>query len=566
MLLPTSINQSDNSRMIRISLLSSSSACLQTFSPHYIKNSNDCNDDMGSFPVEILGLECTRESIILDLAAMIIKVKEDEFQGVVSLITYHYKRLDEYLIFELLPLGPDGVEELKALEYVFSQFVYFETSIDLVNNSSATSAASSSASAADEDNQDGEDNNSSPRPNLLALGFQGTGQALRVGLRVGGQATGSAIRFLGQKYTELHEKKKTDREVLPEEQERAMSFSVRAEGVHAGARQLTGAILFPIRYTGQLASEYATNNSSGNGGGGGGGGSGNGGGGGGGMQQQLKQGFFDTASGLGNGLANVFKGITEGLSEIGEAIGDTAISHSKQVYGEEYAEKITKAYVSAASEIGLGAYKVGNVAAFGLTGLLIDGIVEGSMLSLALYDFLVGPVLLAEYMDMIAMPATIPTRYFVVLRPWSLSFYEKMDHFAKKPFKIIPTSMLDTMPKIRTRSLVLPPPPIAAVHSASAAEEEVEMMPIVSSASTTAADFDASNTDAVEAAAAAAVPLPAPVTSTVSEIQQYFERMRGGNKTHVSICFIFILLKFVIFILKYFKTIPSLLTSRTLMS
>lgn len=108
--------------------------------------------------------------------------------------------------------------------------------------------------------------------------------------------------------------------------------------------------------------------------------------------------------------------MTEALSEIGGAVGDATIHYSTAVNGEEYAGKITKQYVDAAGEIGLAGYKIGNIASFGVAGLMLDAVVEGATFLISLYEFLVGPVLLQGYMNMVQLPLTKPIRYFVVLR------------------------------------------------------------------------------------------------------------------------------------------------------
>ena len=108
--------------------------------------------------------------------------------------------------------------------------------------------------------------------------------------------------------------------------------------------------------------------------------------------------------------------MTEALSEIGGAVGDATIHHSTAVNGELYADKITKCYVDAAGEIGLAGYKIGNIASFGVAGLMLDAVVEGATFMISLYEYLAGPVLLQGYMYMIQSPSTVPTLYFTVLR------------------------------------------------------------------------------------------------------------------------------------------------------
>lgn len=108
--------------------------------------------------------------------------------------------------------------------------------------------------------------------------------------------------------------------------------------------------------------------------------------------------------------------MTEALSEIGGAVGDATMHHSTAKNGEEYADKVTKVYVKAAGEIGLAGYKIGNIASFGVAGLMLDAVVEGATFLIGLYEYLVGPVLLQGYMHMTMAPSTVPIMYFVVLR------------------------------------------------------------------------------------------------------------------------------------------------------
>ena len=110
------------------------------------------------------------------------------------------------------------------------------------------------------------------------------------------------------------------------------------------------------------------------------------------------------------------QGLTEAISEIGDAIGDTALNHSTAIHGEAYAEQVTKRYLEAAAQVGLAGYKISNVASLGIYGIMLETVVEGSVLAMSLFDFLVGPVLLQVKMKMVQAPFTTPIDYFVVLR------------------------------------------------------------------------------------------------------------------------------------------------------
>ena len=98
-------------------------------------------------------------------------------------------------------------------------------------------------------------------------------------------------------------------------------------------------------------------------------------------------------------------------------MGDTALNHSRVVHGEEYAERVTKLHVEGAGQVGLGLYKVGNVLSFGVAGIAADMVFEGGILLTALYEFLVGPVILHAWMDVSFPPSTTLNRFYVVLRP-----------------------------------------------------------------------------------------------------------------------------------------------------
>ena len=244
--------------------------------------------------------------------------------------------------------------------------------------------------------------------------------------------------------------------------ETALASKQWAEGVHTVATTITSAVLFPVRTIGRLAADTfgrggsdvvalttttsttttattaaSTTTESAS------------------CREEenvVHRAIYDTVGGLGNGVMNICKGVTEALGEIGSAIGDSAMYHSLQVNGPEYAEMVTKHYVDAAGEIGLAGYKVVNVASLGLHGVMINAVMEGTSYSLGLYDYLVGPILIQGYMYMMQQPMMNSRRYFVVLRPWSIAFYSSALDISQKPHKIIAVSMLDTLPKLRIRA------------------------------------------------------------------------------------------------------------------
>ena len=40
------------------------------------------------------------------------------------------------------------------------------------------------------------------------------------------------------------------------------------------------------------------------------------------------------------------------------------------------------------------------------------------MLSISIYEYLVGPILFMDYMELVTLPSVKKETYFVVLRPW----------------------------------------------------------------------------------------------------------------------------------------------------
>lgn len=150
--------------------------------------------------------------------------------------------------------------------------------------------------------------------------------------------------------------------------------------------------------------------------------------------------------------------MTEAFTEVGNAVGDSAMHHARERYGSRYAKEVTQLYVDAASDVLLAGHKLTTVVGFGLKGIVVDTVVEGTSMLMDLYDYLVGPVVLQGYMDMVQLPTTKPVRYFVVLRPWSLAFYNTASEFCQKPVKVVTTAMLDTLPLMRIKHKTVPQP------------------------------------------------------------------------------------------------------------
>lgn len=385
---------------------------------------------------------CESGRIVLDCLADVRRegiVQRSD--GQITEILFNYYRLNDVLSFEAIVSGPNGHEELQALDFLLGQYAIKENIID----------RELFVSHHDEDSSD--------HNNIVAKGFENSGVVVRRVLKTSGEYTGHLIRFLGRKFTEATVTPTTtpisaediDPRLLAEAQRRREW----AEGFNSGARTLTSTILYPVRWTGQKAAKLAqvdhhldhnldarernlvthqqrqsVTSSTAHG---------------------LKKALWDTVEGMGNGVTSMFKGVTEAMSEVGSAIGDSAMHHARIKYGDHYANFVTKSYVDAASEIGLAGYKVANVLSFGIAGLMIDVVVEGSTLLVSLYDYLVGPVILQGYVTLVQPPLLSPKKFFVVLRPWSLSFYLSPKDIVHKPYKIVPTFLLDTIPRLRLR-------------------------------------------------------------------------------------------------------------------
>ena len=405
--------------------------------------------------------------ITLDLLAKVIRITDNTNFNIVS---YYYERLHERRRIDILPLAESISKEddVRALDFIFKQYCLFShATSDILDDRFLSGEISYDFGTRELDDE-------KDQPNSVAKAFESGGLAVRRFLKSGGNSTGSAIRYVGGKYTDfaLYWKGRSDRNNISnktnsmdpdttlsieedEEQnqlvnvndninipastntntnmnkpvdpkliERAEATKKMGESVHASARALTSTLLYPVRSVGKVASKYASSNE----------------------KSVTNKAVLDTLGGLGNGFAAVFKGVTEGLEEIGRGIGDAAIEHSKKVHGEEFCENVTKKRLEAASQVGLGIYKVGNVASFGLAGIAVDAVIEGTTYLVSLYEYLVGPVILQAYVDIVTLPFVKKRKFFVVLRPWSIAIYSKSSDFTQKPYKIIATCMLDTIP------------------------------------------------------------------------------------------------------------------------
>ncbi len=139
----------------------------------------------------------------------------------------------------------------------------------------------------------------------------------------------------------------------------------------------------------------------------------------------------------------------QGLQEVGQAIEEVTMERAVEKYGPEYAERVTQKYLSAGGEGCRAAIKTVSVASMGFHGFVAGMAIEGVDYAVNLKDYLVGPILLQNYLQVLQYPLTRSIRYFTVLRPWCIAFYYHHNEFSSKPHKIIATSNLDTMPKLR---------------------------------------------------------------------------------------------------------------------
>lgn len=394
----------------------------------------------------VLFNDCTQQAVstalpanlyVLDLMTNIYKEKEEvDDHGHLISVYYNYVRLDTYVQFEVIPSTAAAKVDLQALDFVLSQFTIKE---DGTNGSEQEEY----------------------RANLLAKGLESSGNAVRQLLRSSGRCTGHVIRYLGATYTSLNTivRSTSTKEVSSRSLRHAARAKQIGSGIHHSARTLTSTVLYPVRYLASTAVACNPNHTTA------------------GSRSAVGQGLLDVTAGLGNGLTNICKGVTEAMGEMAFAIGDSALHHSRTMHGEQYAEEVTQKYLDACQEVGMAGYKVLNVSSFGVYGIMLDAIIEGSTLFISLYDYLIGPVILQGYMDVVQPPLLTVSRYFVVLRPWSISLYKSSEDFARKPIKIIVTSLLDTLPKLHIKDEPTPEEVVAdeVRHAAQAQAMEMEM-------------------------------------------------------------------------------------------
>jgi len=158
--------------------------------------------------------------LILDLQATLCVNEElDQSTGNRISCAFSYSRLGHEVTFEIFTTDVTGDAQLRAIDFLFGQYTFY---------------SNMKSSAYGVGVNDGDD---AAKPNMFARGLEGTGSVLRTALRSGGKATGSAIRYLGKKYTEAAvdtSKVPVERNVENHQLEEAAKMRDRCEGVHAG--------------------------------------------------------------------------------------------------------------------------------------------------------------------------------------------------------------------------------------------------------------------------------------------------------------------------------------------
>ena len=365
-----------------------------------------------------LGGGSDRIVLVLDLMAKVVRIrmegeeKEELTTGLPPVVSYLYSRLNTRLRFDIVPLCDSKTkdDDSRALDFIFKQYTLYSVSkghtiFDAFNMCDSDIGGVSAQELREIEEKE--------KPNAVARSFETSGQVLRLALKASGAHTGTAIRFLGQQYTNTalyfnarrnsasqssssngaditdsqsqpdapsngdagevsdcagsiaDKDAAADREAkLQRAVEKSLRRKAQGESVHAASRTLTSAVLYPVRKIGSAASSFASTKEK--------------------EKTATQRVLLDTMGGIGNGFASICKGLTEGLNEIGAAISDVALDHSKKIHGEEYANSVTQNYVDAYGQVGLGIYKVGSVASFGIAGIGIDAVVEGTTVRLTL--------------------------------------------------------------------------------------------------------------------------------------------------------------------------------------
>ena len=148
--------------------------------------------DQYSAQLEVGEANDTRVVLILDVLARIVRNINDVSSDDAEERFYSYERQGQNIVLVFRTLIPSdtntptaAVAIFRGLEYGFSQYTIFRV---LTPSSGGLT-----------DSQVHED---TTQPNFVARGLELSGLALRNGLKAGGKSTGSAIRTLGNKYTD----------------------------------------------------------------------------------------------------------------------------------------------------------------------------------------------------------------------------------------------------------------------------------------------------------------------------------------------------------------------------
>lgn len=422
-------------------------------------------------------------SFILDLLTTVTKLGEARNErGELMYFLYAYTRLDFATNVEVMPLSEDISNNIIVLEFIFGQYCMFkniddEHAIDLHHN--------------DE-----------PLPNIVARGLESAGVGIRVLLKTSGRYLGNSIRYMGPALTQarlaVSQPGSAEAVIKPAAVERAKSVRSVSQSIHTGASTLTSTILYPVRWIGRQTAKFSSvrglDASS----------------------HPVSKAALDTVCGLGNGVTNIFKGVTEMLAEVGSAVGECTMHHSATVNGQMYADQITRHYVEALGQISRAGYKLTNIASVGINGLMLDAVVEGATQYMSLYDYLIGPVLLQGFIELSQLPFYQPELFFAVLRPWSLSLYKSASDFTERPYKIIPTCMLDTLPQLH-----LPVAPVLndTYNSSTSSSADVDEEPEESKDSDVIPNSSSNS-----------------ITPSLSRRESFLESLKGSNRGRIELC------------------------------
>ncbi|CEL92444.1 unnamed protein product [Vitrella brassicaformis CCMP3155] len=151
----------------------------------------------------------------------------------------------------------------------------------------------------------------------------------------------------------------------------------------------------------------------------------------------------EVVSSVGIAYVHVMRNVDMGVKNVVESIQDAALHHSKEVYGEDWTNEVTKRHVEALDRWGMGVYHGLYAYQMGLTDVAMYMAAEVGDQGINRIGYLSGPVLMQGYL-LLASPPLRPDfqKRWVVVRPWSICFYESSSHLARRPLYTIPTGNL----------------------------------------------------------------------------------------------------------------------------